>query len=449
MSGATLVWFRQDLRLHDNPALHAAAMRGQPVIPVYVWSPEEEGDWPPGAASRWWLHQSLEALNESLRARGSHLVLARGTALDVLRSLAARTRASAVFWSRRYEPAAAVCEARVEAGLRRDGLETARFNSALLSEPGELLNRSGKPYQVYGAFRRALLGTLDPPAPLPIPGRLRAPRQWPRSVALQSFGLLPKIPWTRTLAKNWRPGEAAAHLRLKHFLSGDTLARYRHAREQPGTSGTSSLSPFLHFGEIGPRQVWHALGPRGRASVFLRELLWREFAYHLLHHFPRTPLEPLRPEFRGFAWKRNARYLAAWQQGRTGIPLVDAGMRELWTTGWMHNRVRMVTASLLVKNLLVRWQEGARWFWDTLVDADLANNTLNWQWVAGCGADAAPYFRIFNPHAQAKRYDPEGEYVRRWVPDAATRAPIVDLSASREAALDAYHSMRRACRRAP
>ena len=444
MSGATLVWFRQDLRLRDNPALRAAAARGQPVIPVYIWSPEEEGDWPPGAASRWWLHHSLAALNESLRARGSRLVLARGAALDVLRDLVARTGASAVFWNRRHEPAAVACAARVEAGLGSDGLETASFNSALLAEPREFLNRSGKPYQVYGAFLRELLGTLDPSSPLPIPKRLQAPRRWPPAVALQSFKLLPNSPWTQTLEKTWRPGEGGAQLRLKRFLSGDTLARYRHARELPGTAGTSSLSPFLHFGEIGPRQVWHALGPRGRASVFLRELLWREFAHHLLHHFPQTPLEPLRPEFRRFPWKRNARYLAAWQQGRTGIPLVDAGMRQLWATGWMHNRVRMVTASLLVKNLLVPWQEGARWFWDTLVDADLANNTLNWQWVAGCGADAAPYFRIFNPHTQARRFDPDGEYTRRWVPDADSCSPIVDLSESREAALDAYHAMRQA-----
>ena len=441
MSGATIVWFRQDLRLRDNPALHAAAVRAEAVVPVYIWSPEEEGDWPPGAASRWWLHQSLSQLDQSLRARGSRLVLARGAALDVLRALAGKTQAGAVFWNRRYEPAAVACTEQVESGLKRDGLETASFNSALLADPAECLNQSGKPYQVYGAFLRALLGRLNPPEPLPTPRHLHAPSQWPRSVTLPSFELLPKVPWTQTIAATWHPGEAGAHARLKRFLRV-ALADYPHARELPAVAGTSSLSPFLHFGEIGPRQVWHALGARGRASVFLRQLIWREFAYHLLHHFPHTPLEPLRPEFRRFPWKRNARYLAAWQRGRTGIPLVDAGMRELWATGWMHNRVRMVTASLLVKNLLVPWQEGARWFWDTLVDADLANNTLNWQWVAGCGADAAPYFRIFNPLTQARRFDPGGEYVRRWVPE--NRSPIVDLSASREAALDAYAAMRRA-----
>lgn len=442
MTRATIVWLRQDLRLRDNPALHAAAVRGGPVVPVYIWSREEEGDWPPGAASRWWLHESLAKLHQSLQARGSRLVLARGAALEVLRALATDTQASAIFWNRRYEPAAVACAAHVEAGLRRDGLETASFNSALLAEPGEFLNQSGAPYQVYGAFLRALLGTLNPPAPLPAPRNLRAPRQWPPSAALGSLELLPEIPWAQTIAARWRPGETGALARLKHFLAS-AIGEYRHGRELPAVAGTSALSPHLHFGEIGPRQVWHALGARGRASMFLRELLWREFAYHLLHHFPHTPLEPLRPEFRKFPWKRNARYLAAWQHGRTGIPLVDAGMRELWATGWMHNRVRMVAASLLVKNLLVPWQEGARWFWDTLVDADLANNTLNWQWVAGCGADAAPYFRIFNPLAQARRFDPHGEYVRRWVPDADTRSPIVDLSESREAALDAYQAMRR------
>lgn len=442
MIGATIVWFRQDLRLRDNPALHAAAARGGPIVPVYIWSPQEEGDWPPGAASRWWLHHSLCALEGSLRACGSRLIFVRGPALDALRALAAKTQASAVFWNRRHEPAAVACAERVAAGLKRDGLETASFNSTLLAEPGRFLNQSGKPYQVFGAFRRALLGSLDPPAPLPMSRRLRAPRHWPRTVTLQSFELLPKIPWSQTIAATWRPGEAGAYARLKRFLRV-ALADYGRARELPAVAGTSSLSPFLHFGEIGPRQVWHALGARGRASVFVRELLWREFAYHLLHHFPRTPLEPLRPEFARFPWKHNARYLAAWQRGRTGVPLVDAGMRELWATGWMHNRARMVTASLLVKNLLVPWQQGARWFWDTLVDADLANNTLNWQWVAGCGADAAPYFRIFNPLTQAKRFDPDGEYVRRWVPEAPG-SPIVDLSASREAALDAYRAMRRA-----
>jgi deoxyribodipyrimidine photo-lyase len=270
--------------------------------------------------------------------------------------------------------------------------------------------------------------------------------------------LLPKIRWDTTIAATWRPGEAGAHARLKRFLEV-ALKDYREAREVPGKRGTSGLSPHLHFGEIGPRQIWHALGPKGRTSTFLREIVWREFAHHLLHHFPQTPLRPLRPEFERFPWRRNGACLRAWQQGRTGIPLVDAGMRELWATGWMHNRVRMVVGSLLVKNLLVPWQEGARWFWDTLVDADLAANTLNWQWVAGCGADAAPYFRIFNPVTQGQRFDPAGRYIHKWVPELAGAAsphaplaqrglfdsypaPVVDLRASRERALNAYREMR-------
>jgi deoxyribodipyrimidine photo-lyase len=439
MSGATIVWFRQDLRLRDNSALHAAAARGGAVIPVYIWCPEEEGHWAPGASSKWWLHHSLHALDESLRARGSRLVLAIGPALEALRALAKSTSAGAVFWNRRYEPAAVACSSRVKAELTRDGLRASSFNSALLSEPAELVNQSGKPYQVYGAFLRSLLSTLDPPAVLPMPRDLPAPTQWPKSVSLEALGLLPKTEWTQTMAATWRPGETGAQSRLKRCLAV-ALKDYRTAREVPAIRGTSALSPHLHFGEIGPRQIWHALGQKGRTSPFLRELIWREFAHHLLHHFPHTAEKPLRPEFRNFPWKRNARYLAAWQKGRTGIPLVDAGMRELWATGWMHNRVRMVTASLLVKNLLVPWQEGARWFWDTLVDADLANNTLNWQWVAGCGADAAPYFRIFNPITQAKRFDPDDSYVRKWVPEPST--PIVDLKASREAALEAYRGMR-------
>jgi len=253
------------------------------------------------------------------------------------------------------------------------------------------------------------------------------------------------VEWYQTLAKHWRPGETGARLRLSVFLK-HRLTDYEAARDQPAIAGTSNLSPHLHFGEIGPRQIWHALGAKGRSSVFLAELIWREFAYHLLYHFPHTPLKPRRPEFEAFPWKKDRKATRAWQHGRTGQPLVDAGMRELWRTGFMHNRVRMIAASFLVKNLLIPWQEGARWFWDTLVDADLANNTLNWQWVAGCGADAAPYFRIFNPESQARRFDPEQVYIRRWVPEKdnakAYYRPIVDLGQSREAALEAYRAMR-------
>jgi deoxyribodipyrimidine photo-lyase len=272
---------------------------------------------------------------------------------------------------------------------------------------------------------------------------LKSPRAWPRSLPLDALGLMPRIKWYETMEKTWEPGEVGAQVRLRRFLRHGVVD-YGHTRDFPAKPGTSTLSPHLHFGEISPREIWHALGAKGRTSTFLQELIWREFAYHLLYHFPNTTTEPLRPEFKRFPWKRNTKWLRAWQRGRTGVPMVDAGMRELWATGVMHNRVRMIVASFLVKNLLQPWQDGARWFWDTLVDADLANNTLNWQWVAGSGADAAPYFRIFNPVTQGERYDPDGEYVRRWAPELQKQPmrPIVDLAQSRERALDAYASMK-------
>jgi deoxyribodipyrimidine photo-lyase len=447
----TLVWFRQDLRLKDNPALYAAARRNGPVIPVYIWSPEDDGDWPPGAASRWWLHQSLKALDASLHEHGSKLILAKGRAEKVLARLVDKTSATAVYWNRRYEPAARECSTAVKQSLRKRGIEAESFNSTLLVEPQEILNQSGLPYRVYTPYMRRMVHDLDPPAPVPVPSKLSAPKAWPDTLALTDLGLMPDIEWYTTMAKVWEPGEAGAAKRLSWFLK-HALADYSEARERPAERGTSGLSPHLHFGEVGPRQIWHALGQKGRTSQYLREVIWREFAHHLLYHFPDTTKKPLRPEFESFPWKRNAKYLRAWQRGRTGVPLVDAGMRELWATGVLHNRVRMVVGSFLVKNLLQTWQEGTRWFWDTLVDADLAANTMNWQWVAGSGADASPYFRIFNPQTQGERFDPEGTYVRKWVAELA-KAPvknihaprenaIVDLAESREAALDAYKAMR-------
>jgi deoxyribodipyrimidine photo-lyase len=443
VSGGTIVWFRQDLRLQDNPALHAAVATGAPVIPIYIWSPEEEGDWAPGAASRWWLHHSLTALTQQLDRRGSRLTLARGHALDVLQKLVTTTGATAVHWNKRYEPAAVKQSRIVSEGLERRGIRTLQFNGSLLSDPTQFLNKAGKPYQVYTAFQRGLLHALHPAPLLPATRTIRTPQRQPRSKPLNSLGLLPKIRWYQTMAATWRPGEQGAQATLKRFLRR-SVDDYRQARNIPAIKGTSGLSPHLHFGEIGPRQIWHALGPRGRNSVFLSEIIWREFAYHLLHHFPHTPTQPLHEEFAEFPWRQNPKMLRAWQQGMTGIPLVDAGMRELWATGWMHNRVRMVVASFLVKNLLTGWQAGARWFWDTLVDADLANNTLNWQWSAGCGADAAPYFRIFNPQIQAKRFDRKNDYIRKWIPRDGYPQPIVDLAKTRAAALDAYVTMRRA-----
>jgi deoxyribodipyrimidine photo-lyase len=457
---ATLLWFRQDLRLRDNDALQAAAARGQPIIPVYVWSPDEEGGWPPGAASRWWLHHSLRALTTDLQQRGLRLILRRGPALKTLRALVRETSATAIYWNRRYEPAAQLSGGEVKRALRGDGIEVRSFNSTLLHEPSELLNQSGKPYQVFTPFYRKLMADAKPDRPGGIPRALPKPYQWPASLQLSSLRLLPKIRWYQTMTGTWRPGEGGALLTLRRFVASK-LADYPRLRDVPAVDGTSHLSPYLHFGEIGPRQVWHAVRAHGHAEVFLRELIWREFGHHLLHHFPHTPEAPLREEFGHFPWAQGLDGLASWQRGETGVPLVDAGMRELWQTGIMHNRVRMVAASFLVKNLRLPWQEGARWFWDTLVDADLANNSLNWQWVAGSGADAAPYFRIFNPVLQSRRFDPRGEYIRRWLPPLAEvpdrqvhapwqadvppvgyPAPIVDLDESRAAALEAYRSMR-------
>jgi deoxyribodipyrimidine photo-lyase len=457
---ATLLWFRQDLRLRDNDALRAAAARSQPIIPVYVWSPDEEGGWPPGAASRWWLHHSLLALAADLQQRGLRLILRRGATLKVLRTLVRETSATAVYWNRRYEPAAQHCGGQVKRALRADGLEVHSFNSTLLHEPSELINQGGKPYQVYTPFMRKLVAQGTPPPPGAIPRALPRPARWPDSLQLASLRLLPRIRWYQSFARAWQPGEAGALAALRRFLDS-RLTDYARLRDVPSVDGTSHLSPHLHFGEIGARQVWHAVRAHARADVFRRELIWREFGHHLLHHFPHTADAPLREEFAHFPWAHGLGGLSSWQRGETGVPLVDAGMRELWQTGVMHNRVRMVAASFLVKNLRLPWQEGARWFWDTLVDADLANNTLNWQWVAGSGADAAPYFRIFNPVLQARRFDPRGEYIRRWIPQlgalpdrqvhapwqadappAGYPAPIVDLDESRAAALEAYLRMR-------
>jgi deoxyribodipyrimidine photo-lyase len=418
MSAPALVWFRRDLRLADNGALKAAIAAGGPVIAVFVWAPEDEGDWPSGAASRWWLHHSLEALDGGLRARGSRLVLRTGPTVEALTRLARDTKAGHLFWNRLYEPSALETESRVAEAMRAAGVEARGFAGTLLFAPEAIKTGAGRPFQVFTPFWRACLGADAPAPPTPPPRRLRQPRVWPRSTPLPSLRLLPAIDWAAGLRAAWRPGEASAAVRLRAF-AGRGLRGYAQGRELPAAPGVSRLSPHLHFGELSPRQLWHRLGRGGGQDVeaFRRELGWREFAHHLLFHYPRTPTEPLQARFARFTWARAPGQLRAWQRGRTGYPMVDAGMRQLWRTGWMHNRVRMLVASFLVKDLLLPWQAGARWFWDTLVDADLANNTLGWQWSAGCGADAAPFFRIFNPTMQGQKFDPAGDYVRRFVPE--------------------------------
>jgi len=472
---AAVVWLRQDLRLADNPALQAACRRGGPVVPVFVWAPEEEGAWPPGSASRWWLHQSLEQLAAAFDAVGAEMIIRRGSSLAELRRVAKETGADAVFWNRRYDAASIARDHQVEQALRAAGLQTESFDGALVHQPWAIQNKSGRPFQVFTPFWKTCLASVEAAAPLPAPRKLISPSRRPVSLPLMVLGLETTHSWTGGLRAAWHPGSKGAGAELRRFLRHGLLS-YDDDRNRLDLPGTSRLSPHLHFGEISPRQVWHAVkhfaesqsipAAAWRRWQFLTELGWREFAHHLLCHFPLTPEQPLRSQFARFPWRQNAAWLAAWQQGRTGYPLVDAGMRELWATGWMHNRVRMVAASFLVKNLLIPWQEGARWFWDTLVDADLANNTLGWQWTAGCGADAAPFFRIFNPVSQGEKFDPEGGYIRRWVselarlpakwihqpwqaPPAALAAagvelgrtyprPIVNYLVSREVALEAY-----------
>lgn len=425
-SAPTVLWFRQDLRLADHPALRAALDAGGPVVPVYLWSPEEEGAWPPGEAARWWIHQSLKSLDQSLRARGSRLVVRRGPVVEALRNLCRETGAGRIVLHRRYEPAARAQEEAVLSAFSAGSPNAERPAAALLFEPEAIATKTGRPFQVFTPFWKACLARPEPAAPLPTPRAIPGPVRWPHSLPLSDLELEPRTEWVGGFRHAWQPGEAGAKARLASFL-GTALAGYPEDRNRPDRAGSSRLSPHLHHGEISPRAVWHAVrthAARGRApgllsgaEEFLRELGWREFAHHLLFHFPHTVEHPLRSEFAAFPWAQDRGGLRAWQRGRTGYPMVDAGMRELRVTGWMHNRVRMVAASFLVKDLLLPWQEGARWFWNTLVDADLANNTLGWQWTAGCGADAAPYFRIFNPVTQGKRFDPDGEYVRHWVPE--------------------------------
>jgi deoxyribodipyrimidine photo-lyase len=447
MNGPTIVWFRHDLRLDDNPALAAAAARGA-VVPVFIWAPDEEQPWAPGAASRWWLHHSLEKLAAALAKAGAPLVIRSGGSLEVLRAVAKECGASGVVWNRRYEPAVVTRDTQIKKALAADGLAVESFNGSLLFEPMHVATKEGRPYQVFTPFWRALLAKDEPAEPVAAPRRLRAAEASPRTEPLAALRLLPPIAWDGTMTKTWAPGAAGGEQRLARFLDA-ALAGYATDRDRPDREGTSSLSPHLHFGEISPRRVWHAVRAavggtpaakitRGGAEAYLRELGWREFANHLLFHFPHTSDAPLRADYAKFPWANDPVGLRAWQRGRTGYPIVDAGMRQLWATGWMHNRVRMIVASFLVKDLRVSWLEGARWFWDTLVDADLAANTLGWQWAAGCGADAAPYFRIFNPTSQGEKFDPDGSYANRWAglgPDYPE--PIVDHAAARKLALEA------------
>ncbi|WP_038750686.1 cryptochrome/photolyase family protein [Burkholderia sp. ABCPW 111] len=429
-SACAVVWFRDDLRVSDHPALACAAESGRPVIGVYVFD-ERAGARPLGGAARWWLHGSLRALDAALAELGSRLVLLRGDAADAIASFVAALGASAVYWNRRYALAERALDNAVQTLLEARGVTVETFNASLLFEPGDVVAESGHPYQVFGAYWRAALRRGVHAAPLAAPLRLSgcAPPHGiaQRQVMLDALALLPTRPdWTGGLRDAWRCGEDAAHRLLRAFVDS-RLGGYATERDRPGIASTSRLSPYVRFGNLSVRQIWHAAvdahayGAATQADLdkFLGELGWREFCYGQLYRFPDLPRRNLRHNLDGMPWRDDPAALAAWRRGATGYPFVDAGMRELWTTGWMHNRARMVCASFLVKHLLIDWREGEAWFWDTLVDADAASNAANWQWVAGCGADAAPYFRIFNPVVQGKKFDPDGAYVRRWVPELA------------------------------
>ncbi len=423
----TLIWFRQDLRLSDHRPLTRALELGHDVVCCYVFDQTQPGRHRIGGASRWWLHHALTDLNTQLRALGGRLVLRQGTYTDVIPELIRECKAEALYFSRNYEPFMHEVEQSLKNTCDENDITVRRFAGNILFDPDMLRTKGGTPFKVFTPFWRNCRALPPPVPPLPAPDSISFARKQPRSDKLKDWSLLPTKPdWAGGLAKRWTPGEESAHVSLEQFLD-ESVGKYRDARNLPAHKGTSRLSPYLHYGQISPAQVWHAteahvaeqLSDTAGGDTFLSEIGWREFSYHLLNQFPKLPEVEFRSNFKKFPWKKNAKYLKAWQKGQTGFPIVDAGMRELWATGWMHNRVRMIVGSFLVKDLLVPWQQGAAWFWDTLVDADLAANSASWQWIAGCGADAAPYFRIFNPILQGEKFDTDGDYVRRWVPELA------------------------------
>lgn len=470
-----LVLFRQDLRVDDNRALAAAAASGKPVIPVFILDETSPGIRPLGGARRWWLHGSLTALAQAVEALGAPLLFRRGAMDDVVKALVRASGADCVFWNRRYDPAAAAIDASLKADLRAEGVTVETFDGQLLHEPTRLKTGAGTPYKVYSAFWRALAGQDEPRAPVDRPAALQPAKSMPAGERLADWRLLPTRPdWAGGLREAWQPGADGARAALEMFVD-EHLAGYEQNRDIPALPATSRLSPHLAAGEITPFQILDRVRRAGRklpsrdADKFRQELGWREFCYHLLFHNPRLAEENYNKSFDGFPWGPKW-HLGAWQRGATGYPIVDAGMRELWQTGVMHNRVRMIVASFLSKHLLIDWRDGETWFWDTLVDADAASNPANWQWVAGSGADAAPYFRVFNPILQGEKFDPGGDYVRRFAPELAKipvkfihrpwtapehllaaagvelgvtyPSPIIDHDAARQRALAAYQAIR-------
>ena len=418
-----LVWLRKDLRLSDNPALLAAAARSGPLLCVYILDDQNAGDWLPGGASKWWLHHSLKNLAQDLAALGGTLVLRRADARKELKALVEETGAGAVYWNRMYEPWAIKRDEAIKSDLKEAGITARSFNGSLIVEPWEIATKQGNPSKVFTPYWRSLKADHAPSPPAGRPDSLVFADP-PRSERLEDFNLLPSRPdWASGPRDSWTPGESGAQGRLGAFIKS-RMDDYDSARDVPSTQGTSGLSAHLHHGEISPRQVWHAVknaknGATEGADSFLSEIGWREFSYNLLYHFPHFPEKNFQEKFDRFEWTGTDKDYTAWTRGLTGYPIVDAGMRQLYAIGWMHNRVRMITASFLIKDLMVHWRRGEDWFWDTLVDADLASNAAGWQWTAGSGADAAPYFRVFNPVSQGEKFDPQGDYVRTWIPELA------------------------------
>lgn len=472
MGNTTILWLRHDLRLHDNPALVWATGRGA-VIPIYIDDHRADTSSAAGGASRWWLHHALADHAAHWAGHGIQLIIRQGDPLNILQDVIRVSGANAVTWNRCYEPYARSRDEIIKSTLRGQGIEVTSHNASLLVEPWEVKTGAGTPFKVYTPFSKACFARAIP-QPVPTPETFTPVAVDIPNTPLEALKLLPTKPdWSQGLAQEWEPTSKAAHTMLHNFLD-ERLEDYKIDRDRPDRAGTSRLSPYLHFGQISPRTLWRhtqnyiATTPEATegGTCYQRELLWREFSYHLLYHFPDLPHKPFNARFDNFPWRTDEEALRRWQKGQTGYPIVDAGMRQLWQTGWMHNRVRMIVASFLVKDLLIPWQAGAAWFWDTLVDADLASNAASWQWVAGSGADAAPYFRIFNPTLQGKKFDPSGHYIRRYVPELAALSdrlihepwnasplelrqvgimlghhyplPMVDHAKARDAAMQAY-----------
>lgn len=468
-----VVWFRQDLRLTDNPALQAALETEYEILPLYILDDKNSGEWKMGRASRWWLHNSLIKLNTSL---DGNLCLQKGDALEYLQEFIKRNNVHSIYWNRCYEPWRVQRDTIIKSTLTSLGITVKTFNGSLLFEPHKILKNDGTPYKVFTAFYKngCLAKNLEPRLPNKTPIKNLNFRKT-NSLCINDLGLMPKITWYRQMEQEWTPGEEGAFQKLQDFIENG-LSNYKEGRNYPALSNVSRLSPHIHFGEISLNTIWHTVkaamiekGCEKDGEHFLSELGWREFSYNLLYYFPKMPDKNMNVKFDTFPWHQNEYVLKCWQEGKTGYPIIDAGMRELWQTGYMHNRVRMIAGSFLVKNLLLHWKHGEKWFWDTLVDADLANNSASWQWIAGCGTDTVPYFRIFNPVTQGKKFDNNGTYIRQYIPEISKLPdefihtpweapdyvlqsagielgtvypwPIIDLKLSREKALAAFRTI--------